>query len=80
MHHIGPSGHSSMNTKSVVSEVRHVLKGHSTDVALWPIPITHVQQVLPLKVLRQVSRLSKGLDNLLAPAQETYGWPLLLEH
>ena len=69
-----------MNAKSVVSEVRHVLQRHLTDLALQPIPITHVPQVLPLEVLRQVSRLSKGLDKLLAQAQETYGWPLLLEH
>jgi len=41
-----------MNPKSVVSKVRHALQKHLTDLALQLIPITHVQQVLPLKVLR----------------------------
>jgi hypothetical protein len=55
-----------MNALSVVSEVRHVLQRHLTDLVLQSIPITHVLQVLPLKVLRQVSRLSKRLNKLLA--------------
>ena len=55
-----------MNTQSVVSEVRHVLQGYLAEFALQPIRITHVLQVFPLKVLRQVSQTGKGFNEILA--------------
>jgi hypothetical protein len=69
-----------MNAKSVVSEVRHVLQRHLTDLTLQPVLITHVPQVLPLEVLRQVSRTRKGFNKLLAQLQEADSWPLLLKY
>jgi hypothetical protein len=57
------------------SEGALVLKGYLTDLALQPIPVAYIPQVLPLKALRQVPGLSKGLNQLLAQAEEADCWP-----
>ena len=69
-----------MNAKSVVSVVRYVLRRHLTNLALQPVSMTYVSQVLPLEVLRQISRFGKVFGTLLAQALDVDSWPLLLQH
>jgi hypothetical protein len=58
------SGYSSVDTQCVILEMLLVLQPHSTDLALEPISIFDVGQMLPLKVLRQVSRTGKPVSAL----------------
>jgi len=45
-----------VDTLCVILEMLLVLQSHSTDLALEAIPFFDVGQMLPLEVLRQVSR------------------------
>jgi len=48
----------------VILEMLLVLQPYSIDLAPEPIPFFNVGQMLPLKVLRQVSRTSKLVGTL----------------
>jgi hypothetical protein len=54
-----------MKSQGLVSEERHVLQWHLTDLAIQTVPIIHVPQMLLLEMLRQVSRPAKGFNKLL---------------
>jgi hypothetical protein len=53
-----------MDGLCVILEMLLVLQPHSTDLVLEPIPFFDVGQMLPLKVLCQVSRTGKLVSAL----------------
>lgn len=55
-----------MDAQCVILEMLLVLQPNSTDLAPEPISFFDVGQMLPLKVLRQVSWTGKLIDTLFA--------------
>jgi hypothetical protein len=53
-----------VDTLYVILEMLLMLQPHSTDLALEPIPFFNMGQMLPLKVLCQVSRTGKLISTL----------------
>lgn len=53
-----------MDALCVILEMLPVLQPYSTDLALKPIPFFDIGQMLPLGVLRQVSRTGKLVGTL----------------
>jgi hypothetical protein len=58
-------GNGPVDALYVILEMLLVLQPHSTDLVLGPILFFDVGQMLPLKVLRQVSRTGKLVSTLL---------------
>jgi hypothetical protein len=52
-------GNGPVDALCVILEMYLMLKRHLTDLALEPIPFFDISQMLPLEVLRQVSRISR---------------------
>ena len=79
-------GNGPVDALCVILEMLLMLQPHLTNLAPEPIPFFDVGQMLPLKVLCQVSRTGKLVSTLferqalLPQAEEAGGGPLLGKH